>query len=176
MYHQYITWACNTHILARKYGKGQTHIAVLPSDRRSSLFSHHIFLPSLYLLCCVYLTHSSRRGSKLALNNNQNDNYSQGTTQKTEWDKMGHWPFFIFLFSIHRVTVSTQTAPTTSVELSYIWLMQTFKSSGHCSASTITKSTVLKVWFVCWFVSIPCIYTKFQYFWIRAMFLQTYCW
>lgn len=97
--------------------------AVLPSDRRSSLFFHHIFLPSLYLLRCVYLTHSSRRGSKLALNNNRTDNYSQGTTQKTKWNKMDHWPFFLscssFSPSIHLLF------PLRLLPL-YLWLYHIF--------------------------------------------------
>lgn len=50
------------------------------------------FSPSLYLLHCVYLTHSSQRGNKLALNNNLTDNYSQPTTQKKEWDKWATGP------------------------------------------------------------------------------------
>lgn len=50
------------------------------------------FCPTIYLLGCVYLTHSSRRGSELALNNNRTDNYSQAATQKTQWEKMGHRP------------------------------------------------------------------------------------
>lgn len=42
------------------------------------------FSPSLYLLRCVYLTHSSQRGNKLALNNNLTDNYSQAATRRKE--------------------------------------------------------------------------------------------
>lgn len=56
--------------------------AVLPSDSSSSLFSHPLFLPPLYLLRCVYLTHSSQRGNKLALSNNLTDNYSQTERQR----------------------------------------------------------------------------------------------
>lgn len=68
--------------------------AVLPSDSGSSLFPHspppthtpsRISSPSsLYLLCRIYLTHSSRRGNKLALSINLTDNYSQETIQRKE--------------------------------------------------------------------------------------------
>lgn len=39
---------------------------------------------SPYLLCRIYLTHSSRRGNKLALGINLTDNYSQETIQRKE--------------------------------------------------------------------------------------------
>lgn len=54
-----------------------SHTAPSPPSRISSP-------SSLYLLCRVYLTHSSRRGNKLALSINLTDNYSQETIQRKE--------------------------------------------------------------------------------------------
>lgn len=74
------------------------------------------FSSSLYLLRCVYLTHSSQRGNKLALNNNPTDNYGQAAMQRKEWDNMGHWPFsssfpLILLSSINSVIPFSLAAP-----------------------------------------------------------------
>lgn len=79
--------------------------AVLPSDSSSSsLFSHSLFSPSLYLLRCVYLTHSSQRGNKLALNNNLTDNYRQAAISRGRSGKNGPLAllhlFFPLIFSI----------------------------------------------------------------------------
>lgn len=99
MDHQHTTWAWNTSIwtcthasdrhVQRQTPQGSV-CAVLPSDCSSSLFTQSFFPPTFYLLCHVYLTHSSQRGNKLALNNNLTDNYSKANPQWNELDNTGY--------------------------------------------------------------------------------------
>lgn len=112
---QHNTWAWSTSVWACKRACHR-HVGIHPHASHSSpwaavcvcaLCCHLIaaavcspfpsFSPSLYLLRCVYLTHSSQRGNKLALNNNLTDNYSQAATRRKEYDNKGQSPFLLIL-------------------------------------------------------------------------------